>query len=504
MARLVFPSQPKSALDGSRHCLVLARQGRIESGLNLFPEDLSRLLSDLADEIKSGYTGGLSSTLAPEFIHRLSLGIIAGAGSRYSCPARPDIISQILSASDLYREPRSTIVICIDHLSHLEATLTGIARGLPLYTRKSSPNNEPRIQIIIVGPNGQPVKVPQEERNRVSAIRKAAALVDTPPSELHPEHFAAQAKRSIEDIPRVTIKELSGPALNRQGLHGLFAVGKGASKPPRLFCATYRPVRPKGSHIALVGKGITFDTGGLHIKARGSMEGMKCDMAGAAAALGAFQVLAQNGAPMQLSLLLCLAENAIGPAAYKPDDIITMHSGKTVEINNTDAEGRLVLADGLSYAARCLGAKILIDTATLTGAQMIATGDQHAAVVSNDPDLESVLVKAGQTSGDLVHPLPFAPEFYQSEFRSTVADMRNSVKNRNNAQSSCAAQFLWSHIDSADVKWAHIDLAGPAWQGDRGTGFGVALLVRSVRELSPPSRSPPRKTESQTSEASTV
>ena len=235
--------------------------------------------------------------------------------------------------------------------------------------------------------------------------------------------------------------------------------------------------------MALVGKGVTFDTGGLHLKGRGSMEGMKCDMGGAAAVFGAFRVLADSGVPMQVSLLLCLAENAIGPASYKPDDILTLHSGKTVEINNTDAEGRLLLADGLSWAARSLGATVLFNAATLTGAQLVATGANHAAVVSNDADLEELLVEAGRASGDLVHPLPFAPEFYQAEFKSPVADMRNSVKNRANAQSSCAAQFLWSHIDDTDVRWGHVDLAGPAWQGDRGTGYGVSLLTEAVRRL---------------------
>ncbi|MFN6193551.1 MAG: M17 family metallopeptidase, partial [Planctomycetota bacterium] len=183
------------------------------------------------------------------------------------------------------------------------------------------------------------------------------------------------------------------------------------------------------------------------------------------------------------SLLLCLAENAIGPASYKPDDVLTLHSGKTVEINNTDAEGRLLLADGVSYAARVLGAGIVLDAATLTGAQGVATGDLHAAVVSNDEAIEQALLHAGRATGDLCWPLPFAPEFYRSEFSSPIADMRNSVKNRSNAQSSCAAEFIHWHLDGTKARWGHVDLAFPAFRGDRGTGFGVALLARAVELL---------------------
>jgi len=205
-------------------------------------------------------------------------------------------------------------------------------------------------------------------------------------------------------------------------------------------------------------------------------------MGGAAAVLGAFAALAHKP-PCRLSLLLCLAENAIGPLAYKPDDILTLHSGKTVEINNTDAEGRLLLADGCSYAARVLKADVVLDAATLTGAQGVATGDLHAAVVCDDERIEQALLAAGRETGDLCWPLPCVPEFYRSEFASPIADMRNSVKNRSNAQVSCAAEFVHWHLDGTKVRWGHVDLAFPAFRGDRGTGYGVALLDAAVRRL---------------------
>jgi probable aminopeptidase NPEPL1 len=285
----------------------------------------------------------------------------------------------------------------------------------------------------------------------------------------------------------VKVTMIEGDKLLEAGLRGIHAVGRGAIAPARMLVASWN-VKADGPHVVLVGKGVTFDTGGLHIKPRGGMEGMKADMGGAAAVLGAFRVLTRSGHAGKLSLVLCIAENAVDERSYKPDDILRMHSGKTVEINNTDAEGRLLLADGLSWAAREMQADVVIDAATLTGAQLMSTGIVHAAVVSNDGDLEAAAIAAGRRSGDLCHPLPFAPELFQHEFRSPVADMRNSVANRMNAQSACAAQFLWSHIEDAPGAakrlWAHIDLAGPAFPKGRATGFGVALVSELVRAIS--------------------
>jgi probable aminopeptidase NPEPL1 len=246
--------------------------------------------------------------------------------------------------------------------------------------------------------------------------------------------------------------------------------------------AEYRP-RGAKSHVVLVGKGVVYDTGGLNIKTGGNMYGMKGDMGGGAAVVGAFKSLVAGKSKHRVTCLVPLAENAVSSASYRPNDILHMHSGKTVEINNTDAEGRLLLADGVSYAARVLKADVIIDAATLTGAQLVATGRRHAAIVSNREGLEQLAVESGRSSGDLTHPLPFAPEFFQAEFKSVVADMRNSVKDRANAQSSCAGQFVYSHIQDLDVPWLHIDLAGPAQNGQRATGFGVALISELVERL---------------------
>ena len=229
--------------------------------------------------------------------------------------------------------------------------------------------------------------------------------------------------------------------------------------------------------LAWVGKGIVYDTGGLSLKGKDGMPGMKADMGGAAAVTGAFFAAVRAGYGQNLHALLCLAENAIGPQAVRPDDIIKLYSGKTVEINNTDAEGRLVLGDGVAHAVKHLQPDAIVDLATLTGAQLVATGRRHAAIVANDDGIEARAMRSGKRSGDLVHPLPYCPEFYRKEFESKVADMKNSVKDRANAQSSCAAQFIAEHLGDFDGQWLHVDLAGPASAEERGTGFGVALLV---------------------------
>ena len=205
---------------------------------------------------------------------------------------------------------------------------------------------------------------------------------------------------------------------------------------------------------------------------------MKGDMGGAAAVIGAFRTAVQDAVPYSVTAVLCLAENSVGPDATRPDDIITLYSGKTVEINNTDAEGRLVLSDGVSWVSTTLRPDIIIDVATLTGAAPMSVGKNFAALYCNDEQLETVAVIAGRNCGECCHPLPYVPEFFKNEFTSHIADMKNSVKDRANGQSACAGQFINNHLPNSNIPWLHIDIAGPAWNRQkRGTGFGVSLLL---------------------------
>jgi probable aminopeptidase NPEPL1 len=231
--------------------------------------------------------------------------------------------------------------------------------------------------------------------------------------------------------------------------------------------------------IALVGKSIVYDTGGLALKPREGMCGMKADMGGSAGLLGGFVSAVRAGYRHKLFLILCMAENAIGPTAFRNDDILRLYSGKTVEINNSDAEGRLVLGDGVAHATKHINnLDLVVDMATLTGAQSICTGKKHASILANRQELETQAVAAGLRSGDLCYPMVYAPELLMKEFKSKVADMKNSVKDRSNAQASCAGHFVESHLDEGyKGGWLHVDMAGPAWEGERGTGYGVGLVL---------------------------
>ena len=276
---------------------------------------------------------------------------------------------------------------------------------------------------------------------------------------------------------------VAGEALRDKGYGGLWGVGKAAAEPPALCVLSYVPAAAAKS-VCLVGKGIVYDTGGLAIKSVAGMCGMKMDMGGAAALMGAFEAAVAIGTDAIVHCCLCLAENAVGPGAFRNDDVLTFFSGVTCEVNNTDAEGRLVLSDGVAHATTpgtLPGGRVpdlVVDMATLTGAQMVATGKHHAGIFTNDEATELAAVAAGKRTGDLVHPLPYAPEFHRAQFQSKVADFKNSVAARNDAQASCAGNFIGEslHKDYAGA-WLHVDIAGPAFKDDRATGFGVALVL---------------------------
>lgn len=345
-----------------------------------------------------------------------------------------------------------------------------------------------------------PVSPRQDEQWQAvcAGIHLAARLVDMPPCELTTTAYAKECAAIVDRLnakdtsntpaaaASVTLSETVGDELRDRGYGGLYAVGQAATCPPRLIVLEYTPPSSSSTTpvpletIALVGKGIVYDTGGLSLKTKDGMPGMKMDMGGSAALLGAFfAAVAMGHEQHRIVLVLCVAENAIGPTAFRNDDILTMYSNKTVEINNTDAEGRLVLADGVAHATRhCHNPVLVVDMATLTGAQLVTTGRTFGAVLANGEDWQARAVAAGKASGDLLWPLLYAPELLLSEFDSKVADMKNSVKDRSNAQSSCAGHFIEAHIHP-DYKggWIHIDMAGPVERDGRGTGYGVGLVL---------------------------
>ncbi|PRP97328.1 M17 family metallopeptidase [Enhygromyxa salina] len=483
MSSIGFASSTKTLLKGAKTIAVIGAASVFNK--RRFPKLLGKKLDGLAVElaqtIDAGDLGASATTLTGADPAQLGVGVLPDTVSRYNAASRAVSVHRVVGGLKAGKG-KLAIILVVDDPAHILPQAIAVARCFPQFSGKSS-GKQRRVQLFAVDRKGEMIKPDAGVVGTIAAVRDSAELVDTPPSELDPETFSARARAQLDGLD-VEIEEIIGDDLVERGLGGIHAVGRAALSAPRLIIASYTPDEFEGQrHVALVGKGVTYDTGGLHLKPRGGMEGMKCDMGGAAAVLGAFRVLVQGRCRHRVSLLLCVAENAIGPTSYKPDDILTMHSGKTVEINNTDAEGRLLLADGVSWAARELQADTVINAATLTGAQLISTGVVHAGIVSNDAELEQAMVAAGQLSGDVVHPMLFAPELFKQEFSSQVADMCNSVRNRANAQSACAAQFVYNHLDGVELRWGHVDLAGPAFRKDRGTGYGVALLAALVASL---------------------
>jgi len=384
------------------------------------------------------------------------------------------------------------IYLLTDVPEYIFAQATSVVRAFPVYSKKSAKKSSKAVQVVLECIGGDEI-VDWDTRlleiHQVSAgILLAMDLVDRPPNELTTDMYVSIAVDVGRELG-CAVTVVQGRDLESQGFGGIWGVGKASAHLPALVVLSYYPegVSSTDQSVCLVGKGIVYDTGGLSIKVPPNMVSMKTDMGGSAAVLGAFRAIVGCKIAIPVHALLCIAENSVGPLATRPDDIHTLYSGKTVEINNTDAEGRLVLADGCSFASKTLKPRVICDIATLTGAQLIATGRRHAAIVSNTDHLESVAVSAGKYSGDLTFPIIYCPEFLKSEFSSKVADMKNSVRDRSNAQSSCAGQFIGNHIDSfisSGGEWLHVDMAGPATSGDRSTGYGVALLYSIAKSYS--------------------
>ncbi|NRA66625.1 MAG: leucyl aminopeptidase family protein [Pseudobacteriovorax sp.] len=431
-------------------------------------------------DIKAGLTGTKVNTYTNDKkIRTISFVAIPDSVSRSASETKKHIYFK--HSGELATKDNLTVILILDNPDHYEAAATALARHQKLYSRKEGAK-EKTVHIIAFDKKGVVIPASPQVIAASNSVSIACKLVDMPPQELNPKAFTAEVKSLFRDNTSVKVSEIAGSKLLQQNMGGIHAVGRCAVEAPRLITAEYSP-RGSKKTILLVGKGLTYDSGGLSLKISGGMVGMKSDMGGAAAVLGAFKTLVETKVKYKVILIIGAVENAIGPDAYRNDDILTMHSGKTVEVNNTDAEGRIVLADCMSYGCRKYKPDLVIDAATLTGAQMIATGINHAGVVSNRDDVEDLAVKVGKSTGDLVAPLPFAPEFYKEELKSVVADMRNSVKNRMNAQTSCAAQFIYNHVEDLDIPWLHIDLAGPSTTpSGLGSGYGVSLIANIANQ----------------------
>jgi leucyl aminopeptidase len=316
------------------------------------------------------------------------------------------------------------------------------------------------------------------------SVGLARDLVNEPPSSLTPERFAQVVSDRFEDVDGLTVEVWDEERITAERLGGLLGVAAGSVRPPRLVKVTYTPPDPyefdgRQPHLALVGKGITFDSGGLSLKPATGMETMKTDMGGAAAVLAAVDAIAALGGRIPITAWAPMTENMPSGSATKPGDVLTTRSGKTIEVLNTDAEGRLILSDGLTLAIE-EGPDAVIDLATLTGAAIVALGKEIAGLLGNDEELRDAVQTAGAAAGEPSWPLPL-PEDYAAHIESEVADMKNMGR-PGQAGAISAALLLQEFV--GDVPWAHLDIAGPSrtddnrWYNSKGgSGFGVRTLV---------------------------
>ncbi len=353
--------------------------------------------------------------------------------------------------------------------------------------KKDEPDENGQSEITLAVADPAAARIEAKRREAVAAgVLTARSLVNEPANVLYPDEFANRVKE-LEKVG-VEVEVLDEPAMKALGMWALLGVGQGSARQSRVVVMRWRggkgSYKGKTQPVAFVGKGVTFDTGGISIKPAAGMEDMKGDMAGAACVVGLMQALAARKAKVDAIGVIGLVENMPGANAQRPGDIVKSMSGQTIEIINTDAEGRLVLGDLLWYVQDKFKPRFIVDLATLTGAVLVALGQEHAGLFTNDDELGERLIAAGKETGEKLWRLPLAPA-YDKLIDSKFADMKNT--GGRHAGSITAAQFLQRFVNGAP--WAHLDIAGTGMSSPAsdinqswGSGFGVRLLDRLVSD----------------------
>ncbi len=467
------------------------------------------LLGDVPEAVRTVLTGAVLRSLGvtgrPDAVVRVP---VAGAGAPVVAltgvgkGTEPDHETLRRAAGAAARELAGTSLAAFALPVADEAALAAVAEGVLLgayafgryRVRSAEGRPAPLEQAVVVAPpavSGAADDVVRRAGVLADAVAVVRDLVNTPPSDLYPASFAEAAGSAAAQLP-VEVTVLDEQQLADGGYGGLLGVGKGSARPPRLVRLDYAPDGARG-HVALVGKGITFDSGGLSIKPAAGMEEMKSDMAGAAAVLAAVVAAARLGLPVRVSGWLALAENMPSGTAQRPSDVLTVRGGRTVEVLNTDAEGRLVLADAIVAACET-GPDLVVDVATLTGAQVVALGRRVSAVMANDDALRERLVRAAGEAGELLWPMPLPPEL-RSSLDSPVADLANIGERFGGmlVAGIFLSEFVGTRADGdgdageQKVPWAHVDIAGPSFNSKGAHGYtpvgGTGVMVRTLVRL---------------------
>jgi leucyl aminopeptidase len=416
--------------------------------------------------------------------------LVVGLGKREG--ARPDHLRRAAAAAAGAAERVESLAL--DLHTALDGVPAGagaqaVAEGVLLgsYRFSSYRSEAPPLRLETVTLHAAADEDEVREAVRVAGVTAASAalardLVNTPPHDKRPPALADRAVAELEGSD-VEVRVLDEHALAEGGYGGILGVGQGSSEPPRLVELTYAP-EGATKHVALVGKGITFDTGGISLKPSSAMETMKVDMAGAATVLAVVKAAAELQLPVKVTGLMALAENMPSGTATRVSDVLTMKGGTTVEVINTDAEGRLVLGDALVHASE-LGPDAIVDVATLTGAAVVALGEKIGILMASDEALADALLAAARTTGEPLWQLPLATDEYGDRLEGNIADLKNSGSR--SAGTIFAGLFLHRFVGDG-LPWAHLDIAGTAWTDEASgylskgaTGVPVRTLVEWLR-----------------------
>jgi leucyl aminopeptidase len=448
------------------------------------PDDLAAAIASLAGSV--GASGGVDEVTrlpAPEGVAAATV-LTVGVGTRD--PADPETLRRAAGAAAraLAGVDRAVLALPAPDEAHRAAVLEGALLGAYSFDAYRTQAKPPLAAVLVPGLGEPDEPGPSRARAVAAAVHRTRDWVNTPAADLPPAELAARIEAAARAL-RLDVRVLDEVQLDAQGYGGILGVGRGSANPPRLVRVAYRPEGAR-AHLAVVGKGITFDTGGLSLKPSESMTTMKCDMSGAAAAAAAVLAAAELGLPVAVTVYAALAENMPSGFATRPSDVLRMYGGRTVEVLNTDAEGRLVMADALVRAAED-APDLLVDVATLTGACQVALGMRVAGVMAGDEKTREQVVAAAQQAGEAVWPLPI-PEEMRGKLDSSVADLANIGDRYGGALQ--AAAFLREFVPDG-LPWAHLDIAGPAFNADKphgytpkgGTGFAVRTLLALAESL---------------------
>jgi leucyl aminopeptidase len=416
--------------------------------------------------------------------------VVIGLGDRAEFEPERARVAGAIAARNAASHEASSLALAGPEFDDAQALATAAVEGAILgsyrFDRFKSKNDDEdsdgRLEEITVVGDAGIAEAVEASRIGAEAENFARELQDLPSNVVTPSYLSGRAQAIAEEHESVTCEVMGREQIKEKGMGGLVAVSQGTAEDPQLIVLRYAGGGDKS--LGLVGKGVTFDSGGISIKPSASMHEMKMDMSGAAAVLEAVSAIAKLEIPIDILAVIPSTENMPSGTAIKPGDIITQLNGKTVEVNNTDAEGRLILADALAYAVE-LGADRIVDLATLTGAILVALGSTYAGLISNDDAFAAQVEAAGERTGELAWRLPLHPE-YKDLTRGTAADLTNASAKRK-ASAIYAGSFLEEFVDGKP--WVHLDIAGTAWDvgreyvGKGPTGYGVRLLVDLARSL---------------------